>query len=68
MSPHGPSRPIAALQFFGRYWEHSGHRPTLEPQGSVAMTQKVTWRNADASRGRPSRSVSICATTVLGRA
>ena len=27
----GPSRLIAALQFFGRYWGHSGHRDALEP-------------------------------------
>ena len=37
MSPPGPSRPIAALQFFGRYWGHSGHRDALEPEGSVAI-------------------------------
>src|SRR6202007_2745235 len=32
-----PSLPIAALQFFGRYWGHSGHRDALEPEGSVAI-------------------------------
>jgi hypothetical protein len=25
-----PIGPIAALQFFGRYWEHSEHRDALE--------------------------------------
>jgi len=36
-SATGPfhSRPIAALQFFGRYWGHSGHRDALEPEGTV---------------------------------
>jgi hypothetical protein len=23
----GPSRPIATLQYFGRYWVHIGHQP-----------------------------------------
>jgi hypothetical protein len=32
----GPSRPIAALQFFGCYWGRSGHRDALESEGSVA--------------------------------
>ena len=33
----GPSRRIAALQFFGRNWGHSGHRDALEPEGFVAF-------------------------------
>jgi hypothetical protein len=42
MLPLGPSRPIAALQFFGRYRGHNGHRDTLEPAGSVANDPKQT--------------------------
>jgi hypothetical protein len=30
-SIHGPSRPIAARQFFGCYWGHNGHWGALEP-------------------------------------
>ena len=41
-SLHGPSRPIAALQFFGRYWGHSGHRDALGRQGSVANDPSAT--------------------------
>jgi hypothetical protein len=36
MSVLGPSRRIAALQFFGRNWGHSGHRVALEPEDSGA--------------------------------
>jgi hypothetical protein len=37
MSPIGPSCRIAALQFFGRNWGHSGYRDAREPEGSVAF-------------------------------
>jgi hypothetical protein len=44
-SAAGPShsRPIAALQFFGRYRGYSGHRDGVESGGSVANDPKQTW-------------------------
>ena len=55
----GPSRPIVALQFFGRYWEHSGHRDALEPEGSVAKDPWATLHALDlfASLPRAVRSL-----------
>src|ERR1700722_18306977 len=38
----GPLRPIAALQFFGRYWRYCGHWDALEPEGSVANDPYAT--------------------------
>jgi hypothetical protein len=41
-----PIAPDRGLQFFSRCWEHSGHRPALPPQGSVANDthrKSSTW-------------------------
>jgi hypothetical protein len=61
MSAHGPLRPIAALQFFGRNWGHSGHRDALEPEGSVAIDPKRHFDTAGSLQTfRSTRLPSVC--------
>jgi len=38
-STHGPSRPIAALQFFGRYWGTADIGLRWRREGSVAIVE-----------------------------
>jgi hypothetical protein len=38
-----PIAPNTALQFFCRYWGHSGHRDALEPEGRVAIDPVQTF-------------------------
>ena len=41
-STHGPSRPIAALQFFGRYWGTADIGLRWRREGSVAIDPTAT--------------------------
>jgi hypothetical protein len=40
-SIHGTKRPIAALQYFGRYWVYIGHRSASGLDGSFAIDPNV---------------------------
>src|SRR4029453_9824956 len=49
MSAHGTQRPIAALQYSGRCWGHSGHRAARTRNGPVAIDPKATLAKSEAA-------------------
>jgi hypothetical protein len=58
-----PIAPDRGLQFFGRCWEHSGHWPTLEPEGSVAIDP--TRKSSVHRSNRDNVSARCCFIRVL---